>query len=187
MFEKTKEIYLPIGNSCKVAWYLNNNQFREEAYPFDWTVTPINSAITLLNNNFQDFFEISNLFFLQPTPRLLFTDDDKCPKLTNDIITPVFDTKYKILYVHDFSIKGKAEFENVKQKYMKRVDRVRNMWNSKSSKIFCIYDESELNEWQTSQYQKVDYIFKHQEELLTLNRENTIVISLENFKKMKGI
>lgn len=186
MFSKTKEIYMPIGSSCKVAWYLRKHGYREKAFPFDWTVIPINSAITLLNNDFHDFFEASNLLFLEPTYRLLFKNDEDSPELTKDIVTPVYDTKYNILYVHDFSKAGVEEYDFIKQKYMKRVERLRDIWNSKKYKIYCIYDDSELNDWQTSQYQKAGYDFDNRDKsLLLIERENSILISLNHFKQIK--
>jgi len=187
MFFNKKIIYLPIGSSCKVAWYLNKHGLRTEAYPFDWVVIPINSAIKLLNNNFQDFFQVSNLIFLEPTNRLLFKDDDKNPELTEDIITPVYDKKYNILYVHDFSKNGKIEYELIKQKYMKRVRRLQKIWNIEKYKIYCIYDDTELNDWQISQYKKVDYKYIKNDKLLTLKRKKSILISLSDFKKKKEI
>ena len=186
-----KEVYIPIGSNCNVAWYLTRNGYRNTAYPFDWTVTPINSALTLLHNNFQDFFKKSNLIFLKPTYRLLFKNDEESPELTEDIVTPVYDTKYHILYVHDFSIHGKSEFDNVKQKYLRRIRRLQAIWEDTSIRIYLIYTNESPNEWQQKQYNDAGFFYQTIDENIIrkykIERDNTCILSLDEFKRKKGI
>lgn len=66
---------------------------------------PFKSVIEILKNDFEEFFYLDNLIFLSPTKRFLFKDDEENPELVDEIITPVYDKKYHILYVHDFSEK----------------------------------------------------------------------------------
>lgn len=181
-----KIIYVPIGSDCKVTWYLHKNGYRVQAFPFDWTVTPIKSAVELLNNNFKDFFDKKNLVFLNPTKRLLFKNDDSNPELTNDLITPVYDKKYHILYVHDFSKLGSLEFDKVKEKYIRRTARLKSLLDNKH-KICFIYKNDNPNDWQNSQYKQVNYKFtklsQHEIEMLSANHQHTSLVSFDDFKK----
>lgn len=187
IFLKNNVYYIPIGNSCKPTWYLQKMGYRKFAFPFDWTVTPLESVIEILKNDFEEFFYLDNLIFLSPAKRLLFKDDEDNPKLVDDVITPVYDKKYHILYVHDFSEKGKLEYEQVKKKYMRRVARLKKILEDKSNEIIFIYSNDSINNWQETQYGKVNYLFKKltQEQLenLYVNRDNIKFIALENFIK----
>jgi hypothetical protein len=181
------KIYIPIGSDCKVTWYLHRNKYRIQAFPFDWTVTPIRSAFELINNGFENFLNKDNLIFLPPTKRLLFRDDDQCPELTDDIVTTVYDKKYHILYVHDFSKAGATELIHVKQKYFRRVQRLKEYLLNPDIQVFLIFNNDNPNEWQNSQYNQVGYTFKTlmQEEIENFSsiHPNVTLISLDNFKK----
>lgn len=180
-----KTIYVPIGSSCKPTWYLHRKGYRTMAFPFDWTVTPIKSAIKLINNNFEDFLNIENLTFLKPTYRLLFKDDENNPELSEDIVTPVYDKKYHILYVHDFSKKGKTDFSLVKEKYSRRVHRLQKILNDSNNKVCFIYDNSSPNDWQQNQYAQVQYNFiklsNENINTLFIPKDNIELVSLNDF------
>ena len=98
--------YIPIGVDCSASHYLRAIDRRREAYPFDWNVTPISSAIQLIANGFQGFLERETLLFLPPTKRLRFDENGIDLKITNEIVTPVICLRYKILFAHDFSESG---------------------------------------------------------------------------------
>jgi hypothetical protein len=187
IFLKNNTYYIPIGNNCAPTWYLQKIGYRNFAFPFDWTVTPINSAIEILNNDFEDFFNLDNLIFLPSTKRLLFKNDEDNPELVDDIITPVYDKKYHILFVHDFSENAKLEYIKVKEKYMRRVERFKKLLKNKNKKIIFIYDNTQPNEWQKNQYDKVNFDFKilSEKELnnLHLKQYDVDFISLKEFKK----
>ncbi len=182
-----KDIYIPIGSHCEIASYLRHIGYRKEAFPFDWTVTPIQSAMELINNDFEDFLKKDNLVFLEPTNRLLFKENGIDVNVCEDIITPVFDKKYHILFVHDFSKDAENEYDIVKEKYLRRVERLKEILKDKTIKINLIYDNKKPNEWQEEQYQKANYIFNTlvNDELnaLKVNRQNIQIISFDKFKK----
>jgi len=187
MFTRKKKIFIPIGSSCSVASYLRHIGYRREAFPFDWTVTPIDSAINLINNDFEDFFEKKNLVFLEPTNRLLFRENGIDVEVSEEIITPVYDKEHHILYVHDFSKNAKEEYDMVKEKYSKRVNRLKEVYNNENINITFIFDNTKPNDWQQEQYANANYEFK---ELLisdlkniNIQRKNINIISLKDFKK----
>lgn len=179
-------VYIPIGNACNIASYLKHVGLRGIAYPFDWNVTPIKSAVKLINNDFEDFMELENLIFLEPTNRLLFKEDGINLEVTEDIITPVYCKKYNMLFVHDFSSKGKKEFELIKNKYIRRIERLRKILKS-DKKIIFVYDNSPLNDWQSGLYKNVEYSFEflsdNDLDKLNITRDKIEIISLDEVKK----
>lgn len=185
------KIFIPIGSSCSVTWYLDKNGYRKYAFPFDWTVTPIQSAIELLNNNFSDFLNPTNLLYLKPTNRLLFKEDGVNVEITEDIVTPVYDKKYHILYVHDFSTEGKDDLNKVLEKYQRRVIRLQKLLSKEENSIFFIYDNREPNDWQRMQYLQAKYNFlkltQNDIDTLSINRNNIKLISLDEFKTWEEI
>ncbi|HEB7545865.1 DUF1796 family putative cysteine peptidase [Campylobacter coli] len=170
-------IFIPIGSNCEVSWFLQKNGLRKQAFPFDWSVTPMESVMKILNyivnlkNNFtyEHFFKDSkildeiwegvqmlkedNLIFLPPTKRLLFANDTDSPKLIDEIITPVFCKKYNILYPHDFSYKGEGDLKMVQTKYKRRFERLVKSLIFQDYNIIFLYNTSPLNEWQRGQYE----------------------------------
>ena len=54
---------IPLGINCAIANYLRLYNLRKHALPFDWIVTPIQSAIKLIDNDFDDFLCRDNLVF----------------------------------------------------------------------------------------------------------------------------
>jgi len=74
---------ISLGCNCEVTWNLRSCFGFERAYPFDWWITPFQALRTLLENRFQDLFNIRNL------------------EVSDDLLT-VRDTHYNLLYHHDF-------------------------------------------------------------------------------------
>ena len=124
---ENKNLYIPIGIDCSISHYLRHVGLRYEAFPFDWNVTPITSALSLIENNFEGFLEFDNLQFLPPTKRLLFEENDLVVNITNDIITPVVCRRYGMLFPHDFSEAGPQDYVKVKQKYDRRIQRLKDV------------------------------------------------------------
>jgi len=183
---KKNEVLVPIGSSCSVASYLRQLGLRKEAFPFDWNVTPIEDAIELINNNFKYFLNEKSLIYLEPTKRLLFKENGIDFESSNDIITPVYCTNTNTLFVHDFSVNGKADLKEVKKKYHRRIKRLNKLLNNTNIKIIFIYDDSLPNEWQMEQYNKVNYTFKRINDIAKLDelkRDNSEIISLKDFIK----
>jgi hypothetical protein len=145
------KMLVPFGMNCSVTQYLRKVNKRIKAFPFDWNITPISSAISLLCGNFSEFLLEKNLIFLPPTNRLLFADNGIDLIRSNEIITPVLDQRYGILLPHDFSCQGKGELSLVKDKYRRRVNRLKGLLK-KPDRIVLVYNTAKLNDWQFSQY-----------------------------------
>lgn len=153
-----KRRIIPIGIDCSPTHFLRANDLRDEAYPFDWTVTPLRSAIELIENDFEGFLEYENLEFLPPTNRLLFEENGVDLKISEDIITPVICRRYGILFPHDFSKLGEADYTKVKLKYKRRIERFKgHILNAKSVRF--VFHIGALNDWQIAQYRLVGLNF----------------------------
>lgn len=155
-----RNLYVPIGVECSVSHYLRSVGKRKEAYPFDWNVVPITSAIQLMANNFYGFLEKESLVFLPPTKRLLFNESGTDLIISNEIITPVICARYGILFPHDFSENGIADYLIIKEKYERRIQRLILALHKHSRPIF-VYNDVCLNEWQLNQYKLAGIDFHH--------------------------
>ena len=72
-----------LGSNCEITWNIRSYFGIEEAYPFDWWMTPYHSLLKILDNNFEGLFDEQNI------------------RIATDKLT-VVDKKYNILYHHDF-------------------------------------------------------------------------------------
>jgi hypothetical protein len=153
------EIFVPIGVDCKPAHFLRGAGLRVEAYPFDWNVTPVHSALELISNGFDDFLCFKNLLFLKPAKRLLFEDNGVDLKITNEIITPVLCKRYGILFTHDFTSESYKDFTVVKSKYEHRIRRLK-LQIANLNRLTFVFNLGSLNGWQKQQYQYAGYQFE---------------------------
>ena len=53
---------ISLGHFCAVASELDKLGFREASLPFDWIISPLDSVIDLINNNFEDFLNPDLLY-----------------------------------------------------------------------------------------------------------------------------
>lgn len=49
--------YIPLGGACGTALMLRTLNLRQEAYPFDWMISPFESLYMALDDDFEHFFE----------------------------------------------------------------------------------------------------------------------------------
>lgn len=142
---------VPLGVDCKISHLLRERGLRLTAFPFDWNVAPVASAIELLSNDFADFLNPDNLVFLPPVDRLLFAENGAEIQMKNDVITPVVCKRYRMLFPHDFSKAGREDLPAVQNKYARRVERLMELLHSTVRLVFIAHDR-ELNSWQMQQY-----------------------------------
>jgi len=180
---KNKELYIPIGIDCSVSHYLRYMGLRYEAFPFDWNVTPITSALSLIKNNFEGFMELENLQFLPPTKRLLFEENDLDVKISNDVITPVVCCRYGMLFPHDFSGDGKKDYTIVKKKYERRIQRLKVAMEMPILKIL-IFNRCALNDWQLEQYRLAGMEFEENSKNETEIFSEKLPIPIKDIKIM---
>lgn len=142
---------IPLGTNCNISHYFRDKGMRTVALPFDWNVVSIQAAISLLNNGFADFLNEDNLVPLKPVLRLLFDERGVELEVKNDIITPVVCQKYNMLFPHDFPENYADSINDVKEKYARRIARLKALLCSDKQLMF-VHHNGALNEWQNSQY-----------------------------------
>ncbi len=144
----SNKILIPIGRQCVIANTLRIYHLRKKAYPFDWNIVPISTALKLIENRFKDFLSEENLVFLPPVKdRPLNKKDELVENIDGsifwDLRTPVICKKYKMLFLHDFSEKGIDDLPIVKEKYRRRIFQMLEIID-KGKDILFLYDNSEI-------------------------------------------
>ncbi len=175
-YKYSNKILIPIGRTCNIACTLRKYHIRQQAYPFDWTVVPISTALELIENRFKDFLSVENLIFLPPIKgrhlnekNELVTNNDGSILWTS--IMPVICKKYNMLFCHDFSEKGVDDLPIIKEKYSRRISRLLKKID-KGEDIVFLYDT---------------YIYKEQYPIYKsagIDLKN--ILSTNNFLNMKN-
>jgi hypothetical protein len=141
----TNIVYISLGSDCAVRYQLGEHNLVSQTFPFDWAKTNnIDMICDTLEKDFSNFFE-GYKTKPQSDNFVNFDNLEECIKskiqlkLSNNIVMPheaigdVFD-----------------EYSYI-EKYMRRVDRFRNIVRDKEiKKIFIRSDDKQLNENQIS-------------------------------------
>ncbi len=114
---ETDFLVISLGIRCLPAAQIERYGLRSGAYPFDWNDTGFGSLVLVLQDDFRDFFAKENIKE-QPYPHL-------CTDGRIVTSTRVIESKYNIALMHDFSSFSNIvrEYEDVKQKYERRINR----------------------------------------------------------------
>ncbi len=146
--------FIPLGSNCNVSHWLRRRSLRKNAYPFDWNVASLSAVCDLLESDFSGFLAQENLAYLDPVPRLLFEESDAAAlKVSEEIITPVVCRRHGLLFPHDFSKAGAAEWPAVQEKYARRIARFREALAAPAVKMpVFVAVNAPLNAWQEERY-----------------------------------
>ena len=126
---------IPIGANCEPSHHLNCIQIRQIAYPFDWNVTPLTTVIELFANNFSDILNYDNFIFSYKTLSVIEKDDKI---IINREVVTTFDKKLKIFYPHDFTDNSDLIKKEIKEKYLRRVERMKDVLNTSEEVVLYI-------------------------------------------------
>ena len=118
------DLPISLGNRCQTALRLTVNNVRNEAYPFDWIISPFESIIK--------FLDLRGEGFLNPDYLIVNynSNPEKC-------IVGIYDVFYGITFVHDFDYYPKGHefpaihfsqtqvtnFNEIKSKFERRIER----------------------------------------------------------------
>lgn len=95
--------FIPLGLGCSVANFIRRTNLRKNAFPFDWTITPMQSALRLIENDFEKFLHRSNLWYGEPNAELRIDNGERLQKSAyGERVWPVICTNYNIMFIHDF-------------------------------------------------------------------------------------
>lgn len=147
---------IPIGCSCVAAQALRENKKRSRSFPLDWIKpTHITSAVDFLENHFRDFFNKEDLQRKQ-----------ECDNRKN---IGYINARTNLLFVHDFKSENTfdEEYELVKEKYNRRIERIYQTVNEKQNILFfyvhvpLFFKEKILEKEIISAYHHLLKIFPH--------------------------
>jgi hypothetical protein len=137
--------FIPLGESCAIAYQLHKHGKRKQAYPFDWIRTgKLKNITNLINENFMCF-----------TSFVKCSDKGKnnFPKVDGDNFNKdgkpcvLVKNKFNMRFPHDFDETNfKEQGILVRQKYFRRIDKFKDIINSEKKVIF-IREESILKPW----------------------------------------
>lgn len=144
-------VFVPIGVNCSTANFLRSASLRSVALPFDWNITPIQSAIELVENRFDRFFDFDTITLLPPVERKLFREEDGHNLVkSNELVTPAYCHKYSMFFPHDLADGSTSELARAQLKYRRRAQSLLSLLASAPKLIFVV-TEDRLTEWQLAQ------------------------------------
>lgn len=145
---------IPLGIKCTVANYLNLYNLRKYALPFDWNVTPIQSAIELLSNDFDGFLCRDNLFFgTQRQVQLLLGKRGINLKSLGKLTTPVLCQRYNIMFAFDFLDSSDKAYQDAYLKYSRRIQRLKDLLVSEEIDLIFVAHDEPIKGWEMEQYE----------------------------------
>jgi hypothetical protein len=143
--QQEKFIAISLGSNCFPANHLRDHDLHVRSFPFDWNVTLFESLYSLIENDFEGYFDLEKMEIL--------TDD--C----------VLNKKYGFHFYHQFDIKEwyntdrgmKADtmglYLSTLEKYQRRVERFCHIMNS-GLPVFLFRFE-QINQEQAQQLQSL--------------------------------
>ncbi len=134
-------IFIPIGNSCSIAYQLQKHGLRKTAYPFDWLKIKRLKTITyIIDNMFNGFTDFTELDRTTKYP--LIKDDILDETEKNGTIKAI--NGYNIVSCHDFSslIPFEEQNDEIKKKYQRRINRFYDVLLNGKQKIIFVRDET---------------------------------------------
>jgi len=116
-------IYIPIGNQCEPAHYLRSKGLRKCAFPFDWCTIPLANVIELIDNDFNKYDLIKDNLIIGnlQLDNMIFNDLGRPRKRST---YQVYYKKYNIFFPHDYTALTDEKFNELNQKYKRRIDRL---------------------------------------------------------------
>lgn len=167
---KKYDFICSIGEDCACTSYLKNFNLRTTSSPFDWlTKADFETRINLIINNFENFLNIEDLKLLQKDINI--ENDNKCDYYHN--------IKTNFYFYHDFPINIKLEqsFQDVKEKYNRRIERFYYNINNNKNILFIWWSRDKIisNDILINSYNKLQNKFK-------LNNINLLIFE-NNFDK----
>ena len=118
---------LSIGKNCFVASGLGKNGFRSFSGPFDWCVTTMQCVMHYLKTDFSDFLLRENLKIVANNPHIFY------------------DVTTGMMFNHDLNNNLDDEFDNIKIKYQRRIDKFKEALNKGACLVRFVFDKNELD------------------------------------------
>jgi hypothetical protein len=110
--------FISIGNTCAVAYQLKELNLQYNSYPFDWAKSNIKKINEVLENNFNNF---SNLSIFKFSETHLY-------KFKNNNGSYILKNEYNINFAHEFL--NEYELHILKNKFDIRISQFKNNKNN---------------------------------------------------------
>lgn len=127
------DYFVSLGWYCGVAASLSKYGLRSFSGPFDWYYSNFKGVIHFLETDFEDYLQRDNLRSVEGKNK-----DFK-------------DIKYDMYYNHEIYENFEKEYETIHNKYLRRIDRFRDIMDKKICFIRAVRNQEEL-----------DYIWKNE-------------------------
>lgn len=129
------DLIVSLGGSCAVAYQLQCRDLRRTTSPFDWlfSVSPsvLGALADCIRTDFSNWMKRENLILLEKSEMRAGASD-----------VQYSDSATGYRFVHDFSKSREKEFDDVSEKYKRRI---RGLCNSlKVAKTICLCYDSEV-------------------------------------------
>lgn len=144
--------YIPIGMYCKIAVTLRKKGLRNNAYPFDWMLTPMESVYKLCKHGFDGF--LNDIWMGEKVHQVYVNDRDAGYDRIEDYIYPVIDTTYNINLPHSYRGKDQESINKVRKTFERRINRFYHTISNTDIQKKFVYQFSSPNEGQIKWYQE---------------------------------
>ena len=131
------KIFIPLGNSCSIAYNLKLLKLRTCAFPFDWVrISNFNNVTKLIQNKFYGFLDSKNFKFKEFSDKFIVNGKKGSYIYSNDYCS----------FYHEFSkLIEKSDFNFFKEKYSRRIKRFFEFMNSSNEIIFIREEFGKVN------------------------------------------
>lgn len=128
----TIPIYISLGNTCAIAYQLNNLNLRIHSYPFDWCKINISQLNNVLDNNFNDYCDFKIIKF-----------SNKHELLNHKAIgSLLLKNKYNITFAHELYSTSNCDIMLLENKIN---NRIINFLNLKNQQIYFVIHNQIIN------------------------------------------
>lgn len=139
--------YIPIGESCAVAYNLNKLKIRTSAFPFDWSKIKLKDLNKVLENNFKDYDKIE-ILKLSDNHKLL----EDLEELEHS--TYIIKNSYNITMAHE--VLTVDNLDDFKIKLQRRIERFKEIIKNKIKFI-----RLEISPFKQSYIQELDKLINN--------------------------
>lgn len=150
-YASEKPIIISLGSNCHIASEFRWNGIRQEAYPFDWNLTPFQTLYRILEEDFALFLE-EDLLFLR-SDLLGVVNSHYGIQFMHDFPNhnPLVAPNLQIGLLDDYDMSENAICANfleylgpIRDKYNRRIQRFRNALSGTEKVIFFRYHDDEF-------------------------------------------
>lgn len=133
--------FVSLGCNCDVAHLLRYSGLRKKAYPFDWCITPNETIVTLIENDFSDFVNVNNLTFSEPHKALFFEGEGGRTVESDKVVVTAYCSRYNMSFPHDFPDSNSDTCSRVVDKYNARISRFVDLMKGDKVVVFILKPE----------------------------------------------